>query len=1130
MKISYKNIIISLIAIALAVLAPESQAFTLDTYATQSKLASGRWVKVSVTQTGIHFISASTLRQWGFSNPAAVTVHGYGGGKIADYMTADSYIDDLPATPMRATDAGIYFYAKGPVDRGASGSVSIPVHNPYSNEGYYYLSEGVGNEAVKKATTPVNEKASAETQFTDWVYHAVERTNLGSEGTMFVGEDFLTNKVQTFSFTLPGLVAQAKATVWCRFVARVQSKSSLAISGDGALLTTGSIYAAATDTHGRISNINTSYVPKGENTTIELKFTGAGVVSAAALDALSINYMRKLQLAGGKLSFRLNSTTAQLGGATASTHVWDITNLNAVQEMNTVAVDGGVKWTNAFTGQRDYVAWNEGGAYPSPAYVGVVANQNLHGDQSAPDMVIFTVREWLGEANRLANFHRNGAEKLKVVVAVQDDVFNEFSSGTHDPAAFRKMLKMYYDRGKAEGGNPLKFATFFGRSYYDYRRLTGTLPASEPILPAWMTEESMDQSLSISSDDVMAMLEDNSGKNLYNDIISIAVGRLPARNLSQAKALVDKITTYVNKPIKGDWKNSVIMAADNGNTGQFMEDSEAQIANIEKRSNGSDMIFTKVYIDAFTIQGGRCIKGRERLHRKLDEGVVWLNYIGHGSMQALASEGILTFADMSSLYNKHWPLFFAATCSFGHSDGLKESGAESILLNTVGGAVGVISPCRKAAISDNSRVAAAMGNNMMCRDENGKPYTVGQMLMHTKNDLKTTSLANVVGRSRLGYSYLGDPALRLATPASTIELESVNGDEVLPDGQTVIMAKQRVTLRGSVKDYLGSKMSDFNGEVHLTLYDAEYSTTSKGLAADGTSGKKVTFEEMGSKLYMGRGRVVNGDFEVVFSMPSETSQNFRPATLNMYAIAADGREAQSVNRDLYVFGYDDDALPDEQAPVIEYAYLNHQSYREGQTVNESPMFFARVRDDVAINLSTVGVGHQMIIKIDDTQTFGDVSLYYEPSSDGTPSGTITYPIGALQEGYHTLAFRVWDTSGNSATHTTSFFVEYGARPEVYDIYTDANPATEQANFYITHNRPDAEMTVGLDIYDMMGHRVWSTSVAGRSDMFVSAPITWDLCDQGGRRVSRGIYIYRATLKMDGHEIPSKAKRIAVSGR
>ncbi len=88
----------------------------------------------------------------------------------------------------------------------------------------------------------------------------------------------------------------------------------------------------------------------------------------------------------------------------------------------------------------------------------------------------------------------------------------------------------------------------------------------------------------------------------------------------------------------------------------------------------------------------------------------------------------------------------------------------------------------------------------------------------------------------------------------------------------------------------------------------------------------------------------------------------------------------------------------------------------------------------------------------------------------------------------------------------------------------------EANFYVTHDRPDRDLTVTIEVFDMMGRRLWQATQNGRSDMFQSMPITWDLTDFGGRRVGRGIYLYRATVSDDnsGDKTATEARRIAVT--
>lgn len=78
--------------------APSVAALPLDTYASSSVLASGRWVKVSVAETGLHLITTVELRRYGFTDPKAVKVYGYGGRRLPDLLTVDEYVDDL--TPV----------------------------------------------------------------------------------------------------------------------------------------------------------------------------------------------------------------------------------------------------------------------------------------------------------------------------------------------------------------------------------------------------------------------------------------------------------------------------------------------------------------------------------------------------------------------------------------------------------------------------------------------------------------------------------------------------------------------------------------------------------------------------------------------------------------------------------------------------------------------------------------------------------------------------------------------------------------------------------------------------------------------------------------------------------------------
>lgn len=194
------------------------------------------------------------------------------------------------------------------------------------------------------------------------------------------------------------------------------------------------------------------------------------------------------------------------------------------------------------------------------------------------------------------------------------------------------------------------------------------------------------------------------------------------------------------------------------------------------------------------------------------------------------------------------------------------------------------------------------------------------------------------------------------------------------------------------------------------------------------------------------------------------------------------------------------------------------------------MLIARVRDDNGFNLSTSSIGHEMNIRIDDDINLTDVSSGFTPDSDGSPAGDIVYQLPELTPGNHTARLKVWDIGGNSTTASVEFFVDPSAAPKIFDMYSDANPATTEANFYIIHNRPESMLSVTVEIYDLGGSRLWSSTTTGRADMYASKPVTWDLTNSTGQRVGRGIYLYRTTVtSTDNGESSVMTKRIAVAG-
>ncbi len=1136
----YKLSAIAIAVLTLLMTPAVARAFDLSTYTGSSVLSSGNWVKVSVQSSGIYLITNSQLKSWGFNDPSKVRIYGYGGQRMSDRLTIDDYTDDLPPVPCELTARGLVFYALGVETWTSTTTTSSQAPrwshslNPFTVKGYYYLSDadtGLEPPVIKSIG---NAGASdPATLFTDYQYYENDSYKMGETGHMLVGEDFKWKPTNNFRFNFPDIDNSREIRMTARMVTKTVSATSFSFTANGAKIPGNlSVKPTSYDSSHNIGAATAeSYEFKinGENLDLQITHKASGIVTEARLDYLRFNYTRHLRMNKGLLLFNLNRPGAKLAGATTSTRVWDITNPRNVMRLNTSAASDGVAWTNDYAGLRLYAAWDENATLPSPTYEGTVANQNLHDTSVLPDMVIIPLPELRAQANRLADIHRNDRDSLTVIVADPQEIYNEFSSGSPDVNSLRHYLKMLYDRGNA-AGKPLKYAILMGKPGYDNRMLSSQAKTlNYKILPTWQDETSLNDTYSYTTDDIFGFLEDNAVVELNKNNLSIAVGRIPARNAADATVAIDKIVEYYNNSRHSIWRNRVMLVADDYNEGQHMYQSEGFEENLLSTPGGDEFLVSKVYIDAFPMANNTMPKARERMFKNLDEGTLWWQYVGHANPTSWTDQGILTYRDINNLFLKNYPILYAATCEFLNWDSASLSGAEIMYLTPGGGSVATISAVRPSWIANNGNLTRAMGTELAKRDENGNLRTLGEIYRSAKNSLKDDS-------NKLRYVLMGDPALRLAMPSNHIVIDRINGIDAR-DTTAVreLKARQIVTVEGRVTNPRGEQLDNFDGSLSLDLYDAEYTTVSEGRCTinyetgeSNNDGREVPFQETGNKIYSGRDSITGGSFKMRIAMPEAISNNYRPGAFNMYALAHDGKsEAMGMYRDFYVYGYDDTTI-DTIAPEIELMYLNHPTFVDGGTVNSSPMLIARVSDNSGINISTSGLGHNMNILLDGDRSLTDVSEYYNPDM-GSLGGVINYPLNNLSAGNHSIRLRVWDNNGNVGEKTITCFVNPDVTPELFEMYTDCNPASVEVNFYITHNRPDAKMDVTVEVFNMLGQPVWSSSLSALSDMNTTYPLKWNLTDMAGHRVKRGIYLYRATInEAGGEKYVTKTSRLAVT--
>lgn len=1113
-----------------------------ETYTTESVLSSpsAPVVRVGVEKSGIYILTESKLRSWGFNDFSRVRVFGYGGKPVPNRLSAENYIDDLPMQYSEyISGKGVVFYAQGPGSWQTLNGVYSWLPSFYSTEGYYFVtqvSDGAAPEAPLLGSPDL--RGEAATSFMDRLQHELEAVSPGDSGGHLVGESFISQRSQSFSFNITDPADDRQAILQCSFASKILTSGSLlnfSVNGtalDNVLQDKINVCQSGQHYHAIETLTNHSFTSGSEGKlTVGIQLQASSVPLFASLNYLAINYKRKLRMpSSGNLLFWLDSSSARLAQAGSDVRVWDVTDPVSISVVNTGGDGNDLTWTNAHQGQRAYAAWRPGAVLPEPASARNVGTQNLHAHQeSYPRMVIVSPAAFRSAAQRIAQFHRQ--EGLSVEIIDPQSIYNEFSSGTPDPGGLRKYFKMLYDRSlEAHPESPLQYVLIMGRPSFDPRHLTEAMSSQTvPTIPSWMPtlfSSSLTDVDGYTTDDVTAMLEDNSGERRGSDKLSVAIGRLPVTSSAQAESIVDKLLQYATSARSGLWKNRFLFTADDEDSGEHLLQTERMISGI-LATEGNSHFIQKLYLDAYDREGEHYPAARTDMFADLEEGVVWWNFIGHANTTSWTANGLLSYTDLNNMYLRHWPFLYTATCDFLRWDSPSTSGGEVVFMERYGGCIGAIAAVRPVYVSENGLLSAAMGRHMAQRDENGRFLTPGEVYRRAKNDIRTNGGSPADSPNRLRYVFMGDPALRLTLPDFCVRLESL---PVSDSGDDNVLAASGVyEIPGSIVHPLtGEIVSDFDGTLHAELYDAEHSVTTHGWG----NGTVQNYEDHGSRLYVGGAEVKNGRFTLRVAIPEVVAQNYRPAAFNLYATEGKGtsaREAAAVDCNFYVYGEASDVTPDTSAPVIESLVLNQESFKSGDTVNPSPLVMARVTDNVSINLAETGIGHNLAIILDGTRLLGDVANYYTPFADGNIGGDVAYPLSSLSEGAHSLRFRVWDTAGNVAEQEIEFFVKEDLVPEIFEVYSDANPATTQANFYIVHNRPESMVDVTVTVYNLLGQPVWSGSASGPSDMFESVPVTWNLTNSAGRRVPRGIYVYRASVSAGGSRFESASRRIAVTG-
>ena len=1117
-----------------AVLQKTRAASSAERYAAHSVLAAGRWVKVSVADNGIHMLTHADLRNMGFNDPSKVRLFGYGGHLLPEGNTSQ-WRDDLCEVGVWHGEDRMLFYANGPVKWTLdSDNTFTHTRNPYSVCGYYFLTEmeepAVG---IQESASPQveGERAAAVVTTPAYALHEVDDYAWFHGGRKLVENyDYLNGRVRNYSLDTKNVYTKGKTVLDVCFTHNASSSTSLSVAMDEATL--GTFTLRSIGEHDEATEATYSYVANiaesSQHTVTLTHNRNAGV--SGRLDFLRLNYTQRIGVNMPIYATSAGVKTYEVDGANANTMVWCVTDATSPIGISSTLEDSKLTFTAESKRGDIYIAFDPYASYAVPMLVGEVANQDLHATAGIDYVIIVPASGTLTtEAERLAQLHREH-RGLSVKVVRADELYNEFSSGTPDATAYRRYLKMLYDRAATVADAP-KYLLLFGDGAWDNRMLSAGWKGASPndYLLCYEAESSYSAVDSYVVEDYYGLLDDGEGSNLKIDKVDIGVGRFPVTTLAQAREVVNKVSDYVNNIHAGSWKNTILMLGDDGDKNRHMTDIEAVAQMLE--TEYPDYMVKRIYWDAFPMEvtstGNSYPAVRKRLLELFKDGALMVNYSGHGAPDVISHELVINKTDMEKLSSPRLPVWVTASCDITPFDASVQSFGESAFLNPKGGAIGLLSSTRTTYAEQNRRVNYFFSKYTFARDEEGNRLSLGDALRMTKCSLITTTNSSLVDKTgnKLNYALIGDPALIVGGADYHMVVDELNGVSV-GSGETIqLKAGSQVLVQGHVTTQGGALATDFSGMLYASVFDNIEEVTCRNNAKADVS--PFSYRERTKKFFIGSDSVKNGQFSFTFRVPLDINYSMESGLINLYAISnAKKQEAKGRCEEFILGGTEDDLENDGSGPKIQL-YLNSPDFVSGGKVNETPLLVAHLEDMDGIN--TAGkLGHNLTAIIDGKASMTyNLNEYYMSNVGGYSSGTVSYLLPELPEGMHTLLFRAWDMMNNFSTVKIEFEVVRGLSANILHVQAMPNLLQGSTTFVLGHDRPENDMMVTIEVFDPAGRIMWN-----HSEQVVSATntysYTWNHCASSGQPLDEGVYLYRIIVSSPTGQSTSKSKKMVIT--
>ncbi len=709
-----------------------------------------------------------------------------------------------------------------------------------------------------------------------------------------------------------------------------------------------------------VSNMENGGLPQSNlkhgTNEIRVDMEQTGVTDVVLLNWFEISYLRKYRADNDYIKFRVQENlprnlTTQFeidGFKDKNIHVYKL----GVSKIVNMRVDVHTDNTDQLTSYR--VSFQDDVFDPKIEYVALTDEQkkkplsiteykswkrdrpqiSLLDKSNKANYLIITNDLLYVNASRIRTIQNNKGFQTEVVRV--EDIYNTFNYGIKSPLAIKEFIKYVYEEW--DQNYPLQYVLLVGDASNDYK---GILKKGSDLVPTILYET---HTFGAAASDFQYQLI--SGDDYIPDI---SIGRIPASNNEELSNYIDKMLAYEQDSPVDEWRNKALFISgfDAGSGDReyvtnkpIFRSQNRRIINMKLPK----MMFARnlnTVRDESQGENDPHYGSTTDLIEYFDDGLSFINFLGHGGGGIWADVNLLNLNDVERLSNgPRYPFVASMTCYTGSFEnaGRKALG-EALILAEEKGAIGILASSSVAWRYNDFTIGWSLYDYLwqdnltfgQAVDLMKMYYLANPVYFTEKGTFTTLSYYDLYKSMVSQYNFMGDPALRIKKPKSTLQINVSNAVPAV--GDTVVITLPAGQINGSGR----LEVTDSNNRI---LLETPFNLNAAGVSVSFPVPSQTEGQTLSVKAYLTDGiedavgvtrMAVQSSFIERIVISPDTPQVTQP--LDFKVIVKSYREIETMRllrfRELRYRNYS--YYPDE----IEMAKVNDSTF---QSQNSFPGF------------------------------------------------------------------------------------------------------------------------------------------------------------------------------------------------